>query len=140
MNITKKLSVESSQCFIYNAKNEILGRLASKIAIKLMGKDGIDYKVNAVHNIMVIVINSKKIKVTGAKLYKKKYYRHSGYPGGLKIVSFNHLLETNPNFILKNAVKGMLPKNKLQKLFLKRLKIYENDSHPHASQRPVVMR
>ncbi|HFL8819407.1 MAG TPA: 50S ribosomal protein L13 [Candidatus Azoamicus sp. OHIO2] len=119
---------------LYDAENKILGRLASEIAIKLMGKDKIDYKVYKPNNIRIVVINSKKIKVTGDKLMKKKYYRHTGYPGGLKTDVLNFMIKNKPNYVLRNAVKGMLPKNKLQKIFLKQLKIYENNIHPHTVQ------
>ncbi|MCB1712817.1 MAG: 50S ribosomal protein L13 [Candidatus Riesia sp.] len=109
----------------------MLGRLASRIANTLIGKWNVSYECNQVPNVIVVVINSSKIKVTGSKMDKKFYYRHTGYPGGLKKLPLNYLLNKNPNFILKNAVKGMLPKNKLQKLFLKRLKIYDNKFNPH---------
>lgn len=130
----KKQSYVKPEWILYNAENKILGRLASEIAIRLMGKDRIDYKKHAVNNVRIIVINSKKIKVTGDKLKKKKYYRHSGYPGGLKVELLQSVLEKKPNFVLRNAVKGMLPKNKLQKIFLKRLNIYDDNVHPHCAQ------
>lgn len=130
----KKQSYIQPEWFLYNAENQILGRLASEIAIKLMGKDKIDYKSYAVNNVRVIVVNSKKIKVTGDKLNKKKYYRHTGYPGGLKTELLHFALKTKPGFVLRNAIKGMLPKNKLQKIFLKRLNIYDSDVHPHIAQ------
>jgi len=124
---------------IFNAENQILGRLASKIAIILMGKNKTNYAAHKIIGDQIIIINSKKIKVTGKKITDKIYYRHSGYPGGLKKTNFKDMLEKNPNFIIKNAVKGMLPKNKLQKIFLKNLKIYPNSYHPHSAQRPQLI-
>ena len=126
-----KKNLNNVDWFFYNAENEILGRLASRIANTLIGKWNVSYESNRVPNVIVVVINSSKIKVTGSKMDKKFYYRHTGYPGGLKKLPLNYLLNKNPNFILKNAVKGMLPKNKLQKLFLNRLKIYDNKFNPH---------
>lgn len=126
-----KKNLNNVDWFFYNAEDEILGRLASRIANTLIGKWNVSYECNQVPNVIVVVINSSKIKVTGSKMDKKFYYRHTGYPGGLKKLPLNYLLNKNPNFILKNAVKGMLPKNKLQKLFLKRLKIYDNKFNPH---------
>lgn len=124
---------------LFNADNVILGRLASLISIKLMGKDRTDYVPNKVTGSQIIVINSKKIRVTGKKFKQKFYYSHSEYPGGFKIINFKNMLEKNPNFIIKSAVKGMLPKNKLQKILLKRLKIYQDDSHPHFAQKPKLI-
>jgi len=121
---------------VFDAENKILGRLASQIAIELMGKNKVNYAPNKITGDQIIIINSQKIKVTGKKLTDKLYYRHSGYPGGLKTLTFKTILEKNPNFIIKNAVKGMLPKNKLQKILLKRLKIYSGSHHPHIAQQP----
>lgn len=123
---------------IINAENQILGRLASKIAILLTGKNKTTYKQNTITGDQIIIINSKKIKVTGKKATNKIYYKHTGYPGGLKSTNFKTMLEKNPNYILKNAIKGMLPKNKLQKIFLRRLKIYKDSNHPHEAQKPLI--
>lgn len=124
---------------ILDAKEKILGRLASRIAFLLMGKDRTDYCSNKVVGNQIIVINSKSIKVTGKKFLNKFYYKHSEYPSGMKTINFQQLLFKNSNLIIRNAVKGMLPKNKLQKIFLKRLKIYEYDIHPHLAQKPFLL-
>lgn len=124
---------------IIDAKNKILGRLASKIAILLTGKNKTTYKQNNITGDQIIIVNAKKIKVTGKKLTNKIYYKHTGYPGGLKSTTFKTMLEKNPTYILRNAVKGMLPKNKLQKIFLKRLKIYKDLNHPHEAQKPFLI-
>ena len=130
----KKMVNNSLNWILFDAENQILGRFASKIAIKLMGKDNINYESNRVFGVKIVVINSKKIIFSGDKLNKKRYYRHTGYPGGLKMNILSDLLKTNPNFILRTAIKGMLPKNRLQKIFLRNLKIYENNIHPHLGQ------
>lgn len=122
---------------ILDAKEQILGRFASKIAFLLMGKNKINYFSNKIVGNQIIIINSKKIKVTGKKFFNKFYYKHSEYPGGMRSINFKQLLFKNSNLIIRNAVKGMLPKNKLQKIFLRRLKIYEYESHPHSSQKPI---
>jgi len=127
-----------STWLIIDAKNKILGRLASKIAVLLTGKNKITYKQNGIVGDQIIIINSEKIKVTGKKITNKIYYRHTGYPGGLKATNFKTILAKNPNFILRTAIKGMLPKNKLQKILLTRLKIYKDSTHPHLAQKPII--
>ncbi len=126
--------IKNTNWLIFNAENKTLGRFASKIAVILMGKNKINYAPNKVIGDKIIIINSKKIKISGNKTENKMYYKHSGYPGGLKIIKFKHMMLKDPTFIIKNAIKGMLPKNKLQKVLLKRLKIYPNSNHPHVAQ------
>ncbi len=135
----KNIIKEKNNWIICDAENKILGRFASKIALKLMGKDKVNYSPNVVNGSQIIIINSKKIKITGNKLKNKIYYKHTGFPGGLRFNNLSNILNKNPNFILKNAVKGMLPKNKLQKILLKRLKIYPNEKHLHIAQQPKNM-
>ncbi len=120
---------------LIDANNQVLGRLASKIATILMGKDNSIYSPHSLAGRSVIVINVDKISVTGKKSINKKYYHHSGYPGGLKSITYNKLIQKKPDFPLKHAVKGMLPKNKLGRVMLSRLKIYTGDSHPHSAQK-----
>lgn len=134
----KKKTSSSFVWLLYDASDKILGRFSSDIASVLMGKKSVDYRDNIPVQIGVIIINSKKIKVTGSKVYNKKYYRHSGYPGGLKVSLLGDLLYKNPNFVIRHAIKGMLPKNKLQKIFLRHLKIYEGPTHPHIAQSPIT--
>ena len=132
--------MKNEKWILFDAENIILGRLSSIISIKLMGKDNIEYSPNKIIGNQIIVINSSKIKVSGNKVNKKFYYKHSEYPSGLKKTSYKNMLEKNPNFIIKTAVKGMLPKNKLQKILLKRLKIYSNNIHPHQAQNPQIIK
>lgn len=124
---------------LINAENKVLGRLASKISIILMGKNKPSYYPNKITGDAIIVINSKKIKLTGNKLKNKLYYKHSGRPGNLKIKNLKTILQTHPSYILKNAVKGMLPKNKISRILLKRLKIYSEQNHPHEAQKPKLI-
>ena len=121
---------------VFDASDKVLGRFATKIADKLRGKDKPTYTPHVDGGDFVVVINANKVKVTGNKAEQKKYYKHSLYPGGLKEKSYKELLESNPERIIENAVKGMLPKNKLGKSIIKKLKIYSGSNHPHESQNP----
>ena len=121
---------------VFDASDKVLGRFATKIADKLRGKDKPTSTPHVDGGDFVVVINADKVKVTGNKAEQKKYYKHSLYPGGLKEKSYKELLESNPERIIKNAVKGMLPKNKLGKSIIKKLKIYSGSNHPHESQNP----
>ncbi len=125
--------------YIVDATGKTLGRFASKIAHILMGK----HKPNFVKHLdlgdYVIVINVDKIVLTGKKLSTKKYYHHSGYPGGLKEIVYEELMKEKPGFVLKKAVKGMLPKNKLARKMLKKLKVYSGSKHPHQAQKPKII-
>lgn len=122
--------------YLLDAKDQILGRLASKIATILRGKHKPTFAPNVDGGDFVVVINAKEIILTGKKLRTKVYYRHSGYPGGLKSTTPEKLLKEHPERILQMAVKGMLPKNKLGDALLKKLKIYAGPNHPHQAQRP----
>jgi large subunit ribosomal protein L13 len=124
---------------LINAENKILGRLASNIANYLMGKNTINYAKNKISGYKVIVVNAKKIILTGKKSNNKIYYRHSGYPGGIKKSYYKDLILKNPSYIIKNAIKGMLPKNKLQKKMLKRLRIFSEAEHKHIAQKPKIL-
>lgn len=125
--------------YIIDATGKTLGRFATKIAHILMGK----HKPNFVKHLdlgdYVIVINADKMVLTGKKLSTKKYYHHSGYPGGLKEIAYEELMKEKPDFVLKKAVKGMLPKNKLGRKMLKKLKIYSGSKHPHQAQKPKII-
>ncbi len=125
--------------WVVDAKGKILGRLASEIAKIIRGKHKVYYQPDVDCGDFVIVINADKIRVTGKKLDQKIYYRHSGYPGGLKERSLKWMLENKPEEVIRLAVKRMLPKNKLGHRMLKRLKIYRGESHPHQAQRPKVL-
>lgn len=124
--------------YVVDASNKILGRLATKIADRIRGKDKPTFTPHIDGGDYVVVINADKIIVTGNKLENKKYYRHSLYPGGLKTKVFKDIMVKNPEFIIEKAVKGMLPKNKLGKKIFKKLKVYRGESHPHESQDPKI--
>ena len=123
---------------VFDASDKILGRFATKIADKLRGKDKPTFTPHVDGGDFVVVINADKVKVTGNKAEQKKYYKHSLYPGGLIEKSYKEVLESTPERIIENAVKGMLPKNKLGKSIIKKLKVYSGSEHPHESQNPSV--
>jgi len=123
---------------VFNAADKVLGRFATKIADKLRGKDKPTFTPHVDGGDFVVVINAEKVKVTGKKPDQKKYYKHSLYPGGLKEQSYQEVLNNNPERIIENAVRGMLPKNKLGKSMFKKLKVYRGPEHPHESQNPTV--
>ena len=123
---------------IFDASDRVLGRFATKIADKLRGKDKPTFTPHVDGGDFVVVINAEKVKVTGKKSDQKKYYKHSLYPGGLKEKSYQEVLYNNPERIIENAVRGMLPKNKLGKSMFKKLKVYRGSEHPHESQNPTV--
>jgi len=125
--------------YLINAEGKTLGRLASEIAKILKGKHKPIYSPHLDCGDYVIVINAEKIRVTGRKLDQKIYYRHSGYPGGLKSITLREQLAKHPERVIKAAVKGMLPKNRLGRKMLKKLKVYAGDSHPHQAQKPKVL-
>ncbi len=123
--------------FVVDATDRVLGRVATKIADKIRGKDKPTFTPHTDGGDYVIVINAEKIKVTGSKFDNKMYYRHSLYPGGLKSQTFKELNEKNPKRIIEEAVKGMLPKNKLGKSMIKKLKVFRGPNHDHESQQPT---
>lgn len=122
--------------FVIDVSDKILGRIAVKIADKIRGKDKPSFTPHTDGGDYVIVVNAEKIKVTGSKYDNKKYYRHSLFPGGLKTKNFKDLVAKNPERILEEAVKGMLPKNKLNKSIIKKLKVFSGPNHDHESQQP----
>ena len=132
----KKEEVERSW-FVLDVTDRILGRVATKIADRIRGKDKPTYTPHTDGGDYVIVVNAEKIKVTGSKFTNKKYYKHSLYPGGLKTQTFQELNNKNPERITEEAVKGMLPKNKLGKSMIKKLKVFAGPKHEHESQQPT---
>ena len=122
---------------LLDARDETLGRLSSKIASILMGKNKPQYTPHNDLGDYVVVVNAEKIRVTGNKDIQKKYYKHTGYPGGLKSSTFSEIIEKNPENLILKAVKGMLPKNKLSNSMISKLKVYEGDNHPHVGQNPI---
>ena len=122
---------------LLDARDETLGRLSSKIASILMGKNKAQYTPHNDLGDYVVVVNAEKIRVTGNKDIQKKYYKHTGYPGGLKSSTFSEIIEKSPENVILKAVKGMLPKNKLSNSMISKLKVYEGDNHPHVGQNPI---
>ena len=131
----KKDAVERNW-YLIDAKDKVLGRIAVEIARRLRGKHKPIYTPHADAGDFIIVVNAEKIALTGKKLDDKFYYRHTGYPGGIKSVTAGKLQQRKPGEILKIAVKGMLPKNTLGRMMLKKLKVYAGSDHPHEAQRP----
>lgn len=122
--------------WLINAQGKILGRLATEISILLRGKNKAEYTPFLDSGDFVIIINAEKIKVTGDKLEQKKYYSHSGYPGGIKEITLKELLDKKPEDVIRKAVWGMIPKNKLGRAVYKKLKVYRGPDHPHKAQSP----
>jgi large subunit ribosomal protein L13 len=134
--VPKKEQIEQ-KWWLVDADGKVLGRLATEVAVLLRGKKKPEFVNFLDSGDFVIVINAEKIKVTGKKIDQKKYYSHSGYPGGIKEKTFKELLETKPEEIIKKAVWGMIPKNKLGRAAYKKLKVYKGPHHPHEAQKPV---
>ncbi len=132
----EKANIRSRRWQIVDADGKTLGRLATRLATILRGKNKPEFTPHADTGDFVVVVNAAKVHMTGKKGENKMYYRHSGYPGGLKSVSAQTLSVAKPEEILRKAVWGMLPKNKSQKKLIKRLKVYAGESHPHAAQNP----
>lgn len=122
--------------YIIDAKDKVLGRVASRVAAILRGKHKTDYTPFMDVGDNIIIINADKIRLTGLKAQKKVYYRHSGYPGGIKATPFLEAMKKDPTFALRNAIKGMLPHNKLGRKLLKHVRIYAGEQHPHEAQKP----
>lgn len=125
--------------FVVDAQGKVLGRLASRIAMVLRGKNKPVFTPHADVGDFVVVVNAAQVRLTGNKLDNKMYYRHSGYMGGIKEISARHLLKKKPAEVLRHAVRGMLPKNSLGRQLLKKLKIYAGGAHPHQAQGPVPL-
>jgi large subunit ribosomal protein L13 len=125
--------------FLVDAAGKTLGRLASEIAHILKGKHKPTYSPHLDTGDFVIVVNAEKVRVTGRKMDQKMYYRHSGYMGGLKEISLRDQLQRHPTYALKLAVRGMMPRNRLGRKMLKKLKVYAGPEHPHQAQQPEVL-
>jgi large subunit ribosomal protein L13 len=133
--VTKPEDIERNW-YVVDASGQTLGRLASEVARIVRGKHKPIYSPSVDVGDFVIVINAEKIYVTGRKLDQKVYYRHSGYPGGLKEVSLRRMLEEHPTRVIEHAVRGMLPKNRLGRRMIGKLKVYAGSDHPHQAQQP----
>ncbi|MFB0565532.1 MAG: 50S ribosomal protein L13 [Candidatus Aminicenantaceae bacterium] len=133
--VQKKDEIEK-KWWLINAEGKILGRLATEISILMRGKRKPKFSNFLDCGDYVVVINAEKVKVTGRKEEQKKYYSHSGYPGGLKEKTFGELLKKKPEEVIRRAVWGMIPKNKLGRATFKKLKVYKGPRHPHEAQNP----
>ncbi len=122
--------------YVVDAEDKTLGRLASDIAMRLRGKHKPEYTPHVDTGDYIVVINCEKVRVTGNKAKDKIYYHHTGYPGGIKDISFEKLIEQAPERVLRKAVKGMLPKGPLGRAMFKKLKVYAGGEHPHTAQQP----
>lgn len=134
-----KNETASHNWYVVDAAGKTLGRLASQIAIRLRGKHKPEYTRHVDTGDFIVVINAEKIRVTGNKTKNKVYYSHSGYPGGVKAVTFEKLLAKHPTRILEIAIKGMLPKNPLGRAMYRKLKVYAGTDHPHTAQQPQTL-
>ncbi len=119
---------------VMDASGQVLGRLATQVAHRLMGKHKPMFVPNLDTGDYVIVINADKVRVTGNKAKQKLYYRHSGYPGGLKSITLEKMMQTHPTRVIEHAVRGMLPHNRLGAKMFKKLRVYSGDAHPHTGQ------
>jgi large subunit ribosomal protein L13 len=136
---TAKPQAVEHQWFIIDANNLVLGRLASEIARRLRGKHKPEYTPHVDTGDYIVVINAEKVHVTGRKRTDKMYHHHSGYPGGIKSISFDKLLEKAPERIIEIAVKGMLPKGPLGRAIFGKLKVYAGTEHQHTAQQPIPL-
>ncbi len=134
----KKETVERDW-FVVDAEGKVLGRIATEIARRLRGKHKAEYTPHVDTGDYIVVINADKVKVTGNKFDDKTYYRHSGYPGGLKTRAFKDMQKEKPEFIIETAVRGMLPKGPLGREMFRKLKVFAGSEHPHAAQQPQVL-
>jgi large subunit ribosomal protein L13 len=134
-----KVGEVSNDWFVVDATDKTLGRLAAEIAHRLRGKHKPEYTPHVDTGDYIVVVNAEKVRVTGAKRTDKMYHRHTGYPGGLKSLSFEKLIEKAPERVIEGAVKGMLPRNPLGRAMFRKLKVYAGDAHPHAAQQPQAL-
>jgi len=134
----KKESVTRSW-YLVDATDKTLGRLSTEIANRLRGKHKPTFTPHVDTGDYIVVVNAEKIKVTGNKASDKLYYHHTGYPGGIKSISFEKLIEKVPERVIEKAVKGMMPKNKLSRAMLSKLKVYAGNEHPHSAQQPTTL-
>ncbi|WP_210396721.1 50S ribosomal protein L13 [Motiliproteus sediminis] len=134
--VSTKPAEVKREWFVVDAEGKTLGRLATEIARRLRGKHKPEYTPHVDAGDYIVVINAEKVRVTGNKAQDKMYHRHTGYPGGLRSMNFNQLIDHAPERVLQSAVKGMLPKGPLGRAMFTKLKVYAGGSHPHAAQQP----
>jgi large subunit ribosomal protein L13 len=136
---TAKVGEIENRWVVVDAQGKVLGRLAAQIAVRLRGKHKPEYTPHVDTGDYVVVLNAAKLRVTGRKAERKIYYRHSGFPGGIKQTNFAKLHAAKPERVLARAVKGMLPKGPLGYAMIRKLKIYAGGSHPHSAQQPTTL-
>ncbi|MCZ2723052.1 50S ribosomal protein L13 [Marinomonas sp. 15G1-11] len=137
---TAKPAEVTRDWYIVDAEGKTLGRLATEIARRLRGKHKAEYTPHVDTGDYIVVINAEKVHVSGNKAQDKQYYRHTGYPGGLRSMSFEKLIDHAPERVLELAVKGMLPKGPLGRAMHKKMKVYAGTQHPHAAQQPLELK
>jgi large subunit ribosomal protein L13 len=135
-----KLSDLNKKWYVVDVEGKVLGRQAGRIARILMGKNKPQYTPHMDAGDYVIVVNADKVVITGKKMFQKRYYRHTGYPGGLRSKTFEQMMLTKPEDIIRSAVKGMVPKNRLGRKMMKKLFVYRGPEHPHQAQKPEPMK
>lgn len=133
---TAKKEKITSTWYLIDARDRVLGRVASTVATLIRGKHKATYTPHVDMGDHVVVINADKVRLTGTKAFSKAYYRHSGYPGGIRKTPYLEMMKKNPTFALRNAIRGMLPHNRLGRRQLLKVKIYAGDKHPHQAQQP----
>jgi len=127
------------QTFVVDATDKTLGRLSTEIALRLRGKHKPEYTPHMDTGDYIIVVNAEKVRVTGNKTQDKMYYSHTGYPGGIKEINFDKLIQHKPEMIIEKAVKGMLPKGPLGRAMFRKMKVYAGSEHAHAAQQPQAL-
>jgi large subunit ribosomal protein L13 len=136
---TAKKETARHSWYVVDATDKTLGRLATQVANRLRGKHKPVYTPNVDTGDYIVVVNAEKVRVTGNKTTDKNYYHHTGYPGGIKAISFDKLMIKSPERIIEIAVKGMMPKNRLSRAMIAKLKVYAGSEHPHAAQQPQAL-
>ena len=137
--MTREESLAQRRWYVVDAEDKVLGRMATEIARVLRGKHKPSFSPHVDAGDFVIVVNAKRVRLTGAKESDKRYYRHTGYPGGLRSASLSEMREKKPESVVRLAVKGMLPKNRLGRGQLNKLKVYGGPEHPHQAQSPETL-
>ena len=139
--ITRFIRTEDAdrKWYLVDARDQVLGRMATEIAKIIRGKNKAIFTPNMDTGDFVVVVNADKVRVTGKREKLKEYSRHSGYPGGQKITSFQDMMKKKPEFVVESAVKGMLPKNRLGRKLIRKLKVYSGEDHPHKAQKPEAL-
>ena len=137
--LAPKPEMIKQEWYLIDASDKVLGRLATKVATMLRGKNKPYFSPHADTGDFIVIVNAEKVRLTGNKELQKTYQRYSGYPDGLKVISYKRMLSTKPEEIIIHAVKGMLPKNILGRQLLKKLKVYAGPNHPHKGQNPKAL-